>query len=181
MIAHRLASVARVASRSTIFAAPIAVRAPVAARFFSSSLLRASDSKPTDVEKTEGPRVSLKIEDVTTESDLFGPGAEPGTVPTNFEQATGLERLEMLAEMAGIDLFDESPLPAERIGTIADPVIVESGTEQKYLGCTGVPADSHEIEWISATIHSPARCLECGAVYKLTYVGAAADLVAAHH
>ena len=45
------------------------------------------------------------------------PGAAPGTVPTDLEQATGLERLEILGKMQGIDIFDMRPLPSDRVGT----------------------------------------------------------------
>jgi hypothetical protein len=49
--------------------------------------------------------------------DLLPPGAQPGTVPTDAEQATGLERLEVLGKMQGIDIFDMRPLDASRLGT----------------------------------------------------------------
>ena len=49
--------------------------------------------------------------------DLLPPGAQPGTVPTDVEQATGLERLEILGKMQGIDIFDMRPLDASRLGT----------------------------------------------------------------
>ncbi len=48
--------------------------------------------------------------------DLLPPGAEPGTVPTDLEQSTGLERLEILGKMQGIDVFDMKPLDASRRG-----------------------------------------------------------------
>ena len=48
--------------------------------------------------------------------DLLPPGALPGTVPTDLEQATGLERLELLGKMQGIDVFDMKPLDASRKG-----------------------------------------------------------------
>lgn len=48
--------------------------------------------------------------------DLLPPGAQPGTVPTDVEQATGLERLEILGKMQGIDIFDMRPLDASRLG-----------------------------------------------------------------
>lgn len=54
--------------------------------------------------------------EIKTEKDLLPPGAEPGTVPTDLEQATGLERLEILGKMQGIDIFDMSPLPSDRKG-----------------------------------------------------------------
>lgn len=57
---------------------------------------------------------------------LYGTGAKSGSVPTDFEQATGLERLQLLGEREGIDIFDDSPLDSSRIGTKADPILVPS-------------------------------------------------------
>jgi cytochrome c oxidase subunit 5b len=54
--------------------------------------------------------------EIKTEQDLIPPGAAPGTVPTDLEQATGLERLEILGKMQGIDIFDMKPLDASRRG-----------------------------------------------------------------
>lgn len=54
--------------------------------------------------------------EVKTYDDLLPPGATPGTVPTDLEQATGLERLELLGKMQGIDVFDMKPLDASRRG-----------------------------------------------------------------
>lgn len=54
--------------------------------------------------------------EIKDESDLLPPGAAPGTVPTDLEQATGLERLEILGKMQGIDIFDMKPLDASRKG-----------------------------------------------------------------
>ncbi len=56
--------------------------------------------------------------DVKTEDDLLGPGAKPGTVPTDLEQATGLERLEILGKMESVDIFDMRPLDASRLGKL---------------------------------------------------------------
>ena len=53
--------------------------------------------------------------------DLIAPGAEPGTMPTDWEQATGLERLEILGKMQGIDIFDMRPLDASRKGKSSPP------------------------------------------------------------
>lgn len=55
--------------------------------------------------------------EIKTEEDLLPPGAKPGTVPTDLEQATGLERLEILGKMQGVDVFDMKPLDASRLGT----------------------------------------------------------------
>ena len=54
--------------------------------------------------------------DVKTEADLFAPGADVGEVPTDFNQSTGLERLEILGKMQGVDIFDMKPLDASRKG-----------------------------------------------------------------
>jgi cytochrome c oxidase subunit 5b len=57
-------------------------------------------------------------------------------------------------------------------GTIDNPVIVRSFGEEQYIGCTGVPADTHEILWLVATRDRPIeRCGECGNVIKMEYVG----------
>ncbi|KAK9320422.1 cytochrome c oxidase subunit VB-domain-containing protein [Lipomyces orientalis] len=183
MFVRQIAKSSRVAARRVpaafIRVSPALVR-PLSARHFSCTALRAATTpaKPSggEVEEIEGPRVSTHVSEVERSEDLFGPGAEAGEVPSDFEQATGLERLELLSNMAGIDIWDLDPLPSNRVGTIEDPIIVDSPAEQKYLGCTGSPADSHEIEWLNASIYEPARCLECGSVYQLNYVGPADEI-----
>src|SRR5262245_19327743 len=57
---------------------------------------------------------------------IFGPGAKAGAVPSDFEQATGLERVQMLGEIEGVTVFDKSPLDSSRIGTLADPIMILS-------------------------------------------------------
>jgi hypothetical protein len=57
---------------------------------------------------------------------LYGAGSKPGEVPTDVDQATGLERLQLLGELEGVEIFDEKPLPSDRIGTKANPVLVPS-------------------------------------------------------
>lgn len=47
-------------------------------------------------------------------------------MPTDLEQATGLERLEILGKMQGVDIFDMSPLDSSRKGMwnlFIDPVV----------------------------------------------------------
>lgn len=56
------------------------------------------------------------VAEIKSEEDLVGPGARLGTVPTDIEQATGLERLEILGKMEGVDIFDMRPLDASRLG-----------------------------------------------------------------
>lgn len=113
--------------------------------------------------------------EVKTEDDLFAPGSKPGQVPTDIEQATGLERLELLGKMRGIDVFDQRPLDASRkgmssnadiyyqcprmlmqssffLGTFEDPIIVNGGGDEQYAGCTGYPADSHVVNWLTVSL-----------------------------
>ncbi|KAK9476191.1 cytochrome c oxidase subunit VB-domain-containing protein [Lipomyces japonicus] len=152
---------------------PAVLRTRVAlASRFSTSIRLASDDHHHNVPEPAEPKVSLKLEDVKSTADLYGPGAEPGTIPTDFEQSTGLERIELLGNLAGIDVFGEQLLDSSRIGTVADPIIVDSPVSLRYLGCSGSPADSHEVIWLAAEVGHLARCIECGSVYKLNYLGA---------
>lgn len=57
---------------------------------------------------------------------LYGEGAKPGEIPSDEQQATGLERLQLLGEMQGIEAFDLEPLDSSRVGTLEDPVKVFS-------------------------------------------------------
>ena len=52
--------------------------------------------------------------EIKSKDDLLGPGAPDGTVPTDLEQATGLERLELLGKLEGKDIFDMTPLDSSR-------------------------------------------------------------------
>lgn len=124
----------------------------------------------------ESSKQMTPLKDVHSESDLLPPGASPGTVPTDAEQATGLERLEILGKMEGIDVFDMRPLDASRKGTLQDPIIVHSFGDEQYVGCTGCPADSHVVIWLTTSRDRPVeRCPECGSVYKMEYVGPTED------
>ena len=68
---------------------------------------------------------------------LIGPGAQPGTIPTDIEQATGLERLELLAKLEGKELFDMEPLNMTHLGTKENPIVVKSMDNNRFVGCTG--------------------------------------------
>ena len=84
--------------------------------------------------------------------DLVGPGAEPGTVPTDLEQSTGIERLEILGKMEGVDVFDMRPLDSSRRGTLDNPIMVRSAGDEQYAGCTGSPSDSHTVHWLGVCV-----------------------------
>ncbi|KAG4306513.1 hypothetical protein PORY_000501 [Pneumocystis oryctolagi] len=95
-----------------------------------------------------------------------------GRVPTTLEQATGIERLELLRKMAGEDAFDLNPLNVSRVGTLKDPITVQSLNKTRIIGCTGFPVDSHDVLWFELSADKQnSRCPECGNVYKLDFIG----------
>jgi cytochrome c oxidase subunit 5b len=58
------------------------------------------------------------------------------------------------------------------LGTLDDPIVVKSFGDEQYVGCTGCPADSHVVLWLTCSRDRPIeRCPECGSVYKMEYVG----------
>lgn len=57
---------------------------------------------------------------------IYGVGAKPGEVPTDESQSTGLDRVQVLGLLEGVDVFDLEPLDSSRIGTLADPIKVFS-------------------------------------------------------
>lgn len=110
--------------------------------------------------------------EVTGPEALVSPGGKEGAIPTDLDQATGIERLELLGKLQGIDIYGKEPLDASRRGTLEDPIIVNSFDDFRYVGCTGSPAGSHEVMWLKPTVEKVGRCWECGSVYKLNYIGA---------
>ncbi|KAI9847742.1 MAG: Cytochrome c oxidase subunit 4 [Sclerophora amabilis] len=150
----------------------------IAKRSFTSSFIRRDADPPKD--HTSDTKVK-KFEEIQTESDLLPPGAPAGTVPTDLDQATGLERLEILGKMQGIDIFDMKPLDSSRKGSMDNPIMVRSFGDEQYAGCTGYPADSHTTIWLTMSRDRPVeRCPECGNVLKMEYVGPQDD-PHAHH
>ncbi|KAM0804369.1 cytochrome c oxidase subunit VB-domain-containing protein [Usnea florida] len=159
---------------------------PVAPRPFTTSVVRraAEDGDPMP---GEPDKKMVAFEDIKSEKDLLPPGAEPGTVPTDLDQSTGLERFEILGKMQGIDVFDMKPLDASRKGTklasstLDNPIVVNSAGDEQFAGCTGYPADSHVVLWLNMSRDRPVeRCTECGSVYRMEYIGPPDD-PHAHH
>ncbi|KAF9432683.1 Cytochrome c oxidase subunit 4 [Entomortierella beljakovae] len=98
-----------------------------------------------------------------------GPGAAPGAIATDLDQATGLERAELLGKMQGKDIFDLAPLEFTERGTKENPTIIHSRDPIRYVGCTGVGHETHEVTWLLIDqTHEFDRCTECGNVYKWT-------------
>ncbi|KFY83752.1 hypothetical protein V500_09964 [Pseudogymnoascus sp. VKM F-4518 (FW-2643)] len=160
----------------TVIAARRAAVSPAIRRSFSSAIVRQESNKYSVATKAK-PFSEIKDQD-----DLLPQGAQPGTISTDLEQATGLERVEILGKMEGIDIFDMRPLDSSRTGTVADPIMVKSFGDEQYAGCTGSPADSHVTIWLTMSRERPVeRCPECGSVYKMEYVGPQDDGHHDHH
>lgn len=83
-----------------------------------------------------------------------------------------------------------------RIGTVEDPIRVKSGGPEQFVGCSGSPAGSHDPIWVVVSLSLPtrsqtkffywhfdssslqltkdrpiSRCMECGSVYEMEYIG----------
>ncbi|KAL2888469.1 putative cytochrome c oxidase polypeptide iv protein [Ceratocystis lukuohia] len=175
MLAKR--SVIQVARRAAVSATPLARRG------FATTMIQREEVKSAPAAAPKTPAAASKgLSEIRTADDLFGVGAQPGTIPTDLEQSTGLERLEILSKMEGFDLFDMTPLDATRKGTLQDPIMVTSAGPEQYAGCTGLPAGSHPVLWLTMTKERPVeRCPECGSVYKMDYVGPEEDPHDHHH
>ncbi|GEQ69211.1 hypothetical protein JCM33374_g2882 [Metschnikowia sp. JCM 33374] len=117
-------------------------------------------------------KTATKLAEVTgPDSSLIGPGAQPGTIPTDVDQATGLERFELLGKMEGVDVFDmENPI-FEGKGTMKDPFLVPTYIGYRYVGCRGEGAQEHKPYWMKVEEGNPGRCWQCGSVFAAKYVG----------
>lgn len=105
---------------------------------------------------------------------LFGPGGKPGAVPTDLEQATGLERLQLLGELEGINVFDDSPLDSSRLGTKADPVMVQCLVRdttiipsQCAFMLTVILNRTPSVLW-GARVSPPTPMISCGSTWRRT-------------
>ncbi|OAV88300.1 hypothetical protein PTTG_02082 [Puccinia triticina 1-1 BBBD Race 1] len=108
---------------------------------------------------------------VTRPPIIQGPGAKAGTVPTDLEQSTGIERYEILSRMEGHDPFDRKPLAVNHMGTLDSPVKVFSLQRTRIVGCTGFPVDSHDTLYMKVSSSRPRRCSECGCAYIVDFQG----------
>ncbi|GAA6003782.1 hypothetical protein JCM10207_003596 [Rhodosporidiobolus poonsookiae] len=122
--------------------------------------------QPTRTFLTSLPRLSDHQEPL-----LQGPGGKTGEVPTDFEQATGLERFELLHKLKGEEAFSLEPLEVPRLGTLSDPIMVFSLDSSRTVGCTGFPVDSHDTILFPVHKDKPTRCPECGCAYQVDYQG----------
>ncbi|XP_055518398.1 cytochrome c oxidase subunit 5B, mitochondrial-like [Leucoraja erinacea] len=92
-------------------------------------------------------------------------GMASGGIPTDEEQATGLEKIIMEAMKAGKDPYNVLK-PKEYAGTKSDPHIVPSITTQRIVGCV-CEEDNTAVIWFWLHEGDAQRCPSCGAHYKL--------------
>lgn len=84
-------------------------------------------------------------------------------MPTDEQQATGLERFELLGKLKGVDVFDMEPLQMTHLGTTDNPIKIQSFWPTRIVGCTGYPADSHDTIYLHLNNQlKHHRCPECG-------------------
>ncbi|KAJ7324275.1 hypothetical protein JRQ81_017295 [Phrynocephalus forsythii] len=88
-----------------------------------------------------------------------------GGVPTDEEQATGLERKILEADRRGEDPYS-CYAPKKYAGTKEDPHLVPSTEDMRFVGCV-CDEDTTYINWFWVIKGKVHRCWECGAHYKL--------------
>ncbi|NP_001373327.1 cytochrome c oxidase subunit 5B1 [Danio rerio] len=88
-----------------------------------------------------------------------------GGIPTDDEQATGLERIVMEASKKGLDPYNILK-PKEYAGSKQDPHIVPSISTKRIVGCV-CEEDNTAVVWFWLHQGEAQRCPSCGAYYKL--------------
>lgn len=141
------------------------IRTARQSRFLTTSRIVAQATK------VESKTASTLSEVTGPDSSLIGPGATPGTIPTDLDQATGLERFELLGKLEGVDVFDmENPI-FEGKGTMQDPYLVPTYIGHRYVGCRGKGGEDHKPYWMKVDEEKHARCWQCGTVYAAKFLG----------
>ncbi|XP_062989133.1 cytochrome c oxidase subunit 5B, mitochondrial-like [Elgaria multicarinata webbii] len=88
-------------------------------------------------------------------------------IPTDEEQATGLERKILEATKRGEDPYNIFK-PKKYSGTKEDPHIVPSIGDKRIVGCI-CEEDNSAIIWFWVHKGDAHRCPQCGAYYKLSH------------
>uniref|UniRef100_I3K410 Cytochrome c oxidase subunit 5B, mitochondrial n=1 Tax=Oreochromis niloticus TaxID=8128 RepID=I3K410_ORENI len=86
-------------------------------------------------------------------------------IPTDEEQATGLEKVIMKAMKQGEDPYNMMK-PKHYAGSKADPHLVPSITNKRIVGCV-CEEDNTAVVWFWLHEGEAQRCPSCGAHYKL--------------
>jgi cytochrome c oxidase subunit 5b len=102
------------------------------------------------------------------DEESVGPGTkDPALIASSYEQAAGLERVELLGKLAGRSAFLMDPLVVDHFGTLKDPIHVDSVIGRRLVGCTGFPKGSHEPLWFWVDEKEPMRCNDCGQAFRI--------------
>ncbi|XP_067278263.1 cytochrome c oxidase subunit 5B2 [Pseudorasbora parva] len=88
-------------------------------------------------------------------------------IPTDEEQAAGLERRVLQALKKGQDPYSILK-PKEYAGSKDDPHIVPSINNKRLVGCI-CEEDNTAIVWFWLHEGNPQRCPSCGSHYKLVH------------
>ena len=108
---------------------------------------------------------------------LFGPGGKSGEIPTDEQQATGLERFQLMGEMEGYDAFDLQPLDSSRVGTLQDPIKVYSLVSSTSIESSVAPCLTCFYRTLSALLVAlalpPSRTNFIGSLFASTKHAAA--------
>ncbi|KPP66484.1 cytochrome c oxidase subunit 5B, mitochondrial-like [Scleropages formosus] len=88
-----------------------------------------------------------------------------GGIPTDEEQATGMEKMVMQAMKEGTDPYSMLK-PKSYAGSKQDPHLVPSINNKRIVGCV-CEEDNTSIVWFWLHAGEPQRCPACGAHYKL--------------
>uniref|UniRef100_A0A3B4Z285 Cytochrome c oxidase subunit 5B, mitochondrial n=1 Tax=Stegastes partitus TaxID=144197 RepID=A0A3B4Z285_9TELE len=86
-------------------------------------------------------------------------------IPTDEEQATGLEKVIMKAMKEGSDPYNMMK-PKSYAGSKADPHLVPSITNKRIVGCV-CEEDNTAVVWFWLHEGEAQRCPSCGSHYKL--------------
>jgi len=97
------------------------------ARTSSALTARAGLARPSSSLRTLSTSAIRRSDDHHASApSIYGVGAKPGETPTDEAQSTGLDRVQVLGLLEGVDVFDLEPLDSSRIGTLTNPVKVFS-------------------------------------------------------
>ncbi|XP_060712570.1 cytochrome c oxidase subunit 5B, mitochondrial-like [Hemiscyllium ocellatum] len=131
----------------------------MAAKAMVGALGRAMLQRGWGLVSARGPGSSLR-----TRHALYRAMASGG-IPTDEEQATGIEKMIMQAMKTGKDPFNMLK-PKEYAGTKDDPHIVPSVTNKRLVGCV-CEEDNTAVIWFWLHEGDAQRCPSCGAHYQL--------------
>ncbi|MCI4388631.1 hypothetical protein PGIGA_G00088240 [Pangasianodon gigas] len=96
---------------------------------------------------------------------LLSRGMAAGGIPTDEQQATGLEKRVLKSLKAGADPYSVLK-PKQYAGSKDDPHIVPSINNKRIVGCV-CEEDNTAIVWFWLHEGEPQRCPSCGSHYKL--------------